>query len=851
MWRATPLVVRTRIRRHRASIVGLALIFGTAGGAAIAALTGAARVESSYDRLLTSTNAPDLFVPATADAVVAQLGGTEIVQDIRSVRAINGPVLVTTDGRHLGPSTATPCQTGEHEVAVAIAPTRWGTEGWSPMLLHEGRPPDPNALEIAVPIGAAERVGLEVGDRLWLIATHCADERPVRLATPISVTVTGIGAGPLDVAAPGVEAVLDIAVATPMLLTALADDPAAGEDVDDIAAVWLADDARFGDLGPASALVPPQLTVQERAETVRSALRPDAMALRLLAVLVLVAGFTVLAQLLSRHLRETGTDGPLLAALGATPRERWVHGLLHAVVVGIGAGVVAVVVAIGLSSRVPRGIADAIEPRRVVVHPPTLVLGGFGLLVVIVLLAAAPAWKASRPPRPVRPRVDGLVDRLARFARLGPAASTGIQAAVPARRGASFAGVRQGLVALATALAVVAGVQTFSAGLARLRVDPRLVGWGWDAVSIVGEDAEAARQRLAGRAEVERVSAGAFFPIGQGWQLSSGNTFADVLPIAFETGHDAVSPVVVEGRAPQGPDEIIVARPVATRLGIGIGDAVNLITPSVADALGAELGLASPNGGQSARTSTVEVVGTGVHILDLESAIVMTADGAESLLALTEAEEEAFRKRLRADQIDEFEAAQAQYAYRPHALYVDLRGGRDDPATYAGLGGAWMVPRTAEELIAEWTSLDLSRPSRIPDVLGGLFAVVSVAVLAYIVSTGIRFRRSELAIHRALGMRRRQVYATVGWQASTTLVVAALVGIPLGVIAGRLAWMSYARGLNVVPASMTPVWWLVAVVVVGVIVANAVAIVPGWRAVRRPALADLRANDAVLPAGVR
>jgi hypothetical protein len=63
--------------------------------------------------------------------------------------------------------------------------------------------------------------------------------------------------------------------------------------------------------------------------------------------------------------------------------------------------------------------------------------------------------------------------------------------------------------------------------------------------------------------------------------------------------------------------------------------------------------------------------------------------------------------------------------------------------------------------------------------------------------------------------------------------------------------MSYARGLNVVPASMTPVWWLVAVVVVGVIVANAVAIVPGWRAVRRPALADLRANDAVLPAGVR
>ena len=38
---------------------------------------------------------------------------------------------------------------------------------------------------------------------------------------------------------------------------------------------------------------------------------------------------------------------------------------------------------------------------------------------------------------------------------------------------------------------------------------------------------------------------------------------------------------------------------------------------------------------------------------------------------------------------------------------------------------------------------------------------------------------------KALGMTRRQVWAAVAWQTTLTLLIAVLVGAPLGVAAGR------------------------------------------------------------------
>jgi hypothetical protein len=822
----------------------LALLFGVAGGAVLAALAGAHRVETSYDRLLTEINAPDLLVPVATAEVSKQLTGTGVVETVRPVRGIARPVIRTTDGLYLGPDRTLPCQTGDHELNMMMASAAWGADGWSPMRLHEGRAPSPGSLEVAVPRTAADRVALRVGDRVELVATRCdGDEEPVLLEAPVALHVTAIGAGPLDVDAPGIDFALETVIGTTALVDALAGQADALTDVGEISALWLAEGRQLSDVGPAVGALVEELTVQDRVPVVRAGLRPDATALRVLAALTAIASVAVLGQVLARHLRQAEIDGPVLAALGASPRDRWLHGVVHAALIGVAAIGVAAVVAVAMSPRVPLGLAEAIEGSGGLwVHAPTMALGAVAVVAVIVALAIVPARRATRPSSPRGQVTESAAARLARWARLGPVATTGIRTAFEPGRGVSVASVRQGIAALALALGAVVGVHAFSAGLSQLRSDPRLLGWGWDALTFGEQDLDVIRTRLAALPDVERVTAGTWFPPSQGWQLSSGDSRANVYPVTFETGPDAIAPVVISGRAPEGPDEIVVARPLAQHLGVGIGDPVELTIPSTVDMLMQELG--EPGSTEpSLRTETLEVVGTGVIVTDLESGVAMTLDGAARMLALTAADVAQLEQRLSDDQLDDLRALQDDAAFRPHALFVDVRGGPSQAVELLeGVGGGWIVPQRAQDLLDRLVFLDLSRPGRVPDALGGLFTLVLVGVMAHVVSSGARARREDLAILRALGLRRRQVHAALRWQATATMLLAALLGVSLGVIVGRLAWTAYARDLYVVPVAVTPWWWIAIVVVATVIAANLVAIVPAWRAARRPPVEDLHAE---------
>jgi ABC-type lipoprotein release transport system permease subunit len=64
------------------------------------------------------------------------------------------------------------------------------------------------------------------------------------------------------------------------------------------------------------------------------------------------------------------------------------------------------------------------------------------------------------------------------------------------------------------------------------------------------------------------------------------------------------------------------------------------------------------------------------------------------------------------------------------------------------------------------------------------------------------------------------------WQATATIVVGLLVGLPLGVVLGRLLWTSFANQLDVVPHTSVPILALAAVALVAVVVANVAASLP-------------------------
>jgi putative ABC transport system permease protein len=80
-----------------------------------------------------------------------------------------------------------------------------------------------------------------------------------------------------------------------------------------------------------------------------------------------------------------------------------------------------------------------------------------------------------------------------------------------------------------------------------------------------------------------------------------------------------------------------------------------------------------------------------------------------------------------------------------------------------------------------------------------------------------------------LGFRRRQVSATVAWQATALAAVAALVGVPAGVIACRVGWSRFAGSIGVVPTPSVPAW-IALTAAASIVTANAIAYLPGRRA---------------------
>jgi predicted lysophospholipase L1 biosynthesis ABC-type transport system permease subunit len=121
-------------------------------------------------------------------------------------------------------------------------------------------------------------------------------------------------------------------------------------------------------------------------------------------------------------------------------------------------------------------------------------------------------------------------------------------------------------------------------------------------------------------------------------------------------------------------------------------------------------------------------------------------------------------------------------------------------------------------------------------------ALAAAAALGHALITSIRRRRRDLSILKTLGFLRRQVSATVAWQATTVATIALVVGIPIGIAAGRWAWTLFARQLGVA-AKPVAGWWAVLLAIPATwLVANVVAAIPGRAAARMQPAAALRSE---------
>ena len=123
-----------------------------------------------------------------------------------------------------------------------------------------------------------------------------------------------------------------------------------------------------------------------------------------------------------------------------------------------------------------------------------------------------------------------------------------------------------------------------------------------------------------------------------------------------------------------------------------------------------------------------------------------------------------------------------------------------------------------------------------PLTLAAVLGVLAVGTLAHVLLTGVRRRRRDLAVLKTLGFTRGQVLRTVAWEASALAGAALVVGIPLGVIAGRWAWAVFAGATGVASQATVDLPLVLLAIPVTLLLANVIAAWPGWTAARlRPA----------------
>ena len=119
-----------------------------------------------------------------------------------------------------------------------------------------------------------------------------------------------------------------------------------------------------------------------------------------------------------------------------------------------------------------------------------------------------------------------------------------------------------------------------------------------------------------------------------------------------------------------------------------------------------------------------------------------------------------------------------------------------------------------------------------PLVLGAVLALLAVGTLAHVLLTSVRRRRRDLAVLKTLGLVRSQVLRVVAWEASALAAAALLIGLPLGVLAGRWAWAIFAGSAGVSGVADVPVPLILLAIPVTLALANLIAAEPGWDAAR-------------------
>ncbi len=467
--------------------------------------------------------------------------------------------------------------------------------------------------------------------------------------------------------------------------------------------------------------------------------------LLLFAAAVLIASIVLVGQAFLRSAHAGADSVPPLRSMGMAPRNL-VRGIAlpHLLTVAV-AIVVAAFTAVLLSTRFPIGLARRLDPDVGMRLRPGYVFGG-ALLVGVAAVVATMVSSVLATRASLRHAGGGRVRMVGAASRAGAPVPAAVGASLaleqPARAGS--AQVRPALLATVGAVLGVVGAVTLVGGIDDALANPARSGVNWD-VGIDGAERGDGRRPLQDDPRVEDLA------VARRVASQVGGKDAPVYTVESLKG--AMDFSVLEGRAPEGPDEALLGARTAKVLGLGIGDEVTVGPTDVPS----------------------RVVGIGL--------LMQTAHGA-------------FDEGAR--------VSPAAFEDR----YGDWRRTSARPSSWPACRGprtgnrsstrCWQTGPLAYEPGPVPDVSNLANVRRLPYLLAGFLVVLGLGAAAHALLTVSRRRRKELAVLRAIGLTPGQTGACVAWQAVVVAGIALVIGIPLGLIIGRQAWRAVADAVPLV-----------------------------------------------------
>jgi putative ABC transport system permease protein len=771
--------------RRRAWLV-VALIAGLFAGVVVAVAAGARRTDSALARFDAAEHAPDelIFTPPGASqtfatvpaARIARLPDVEWMATLREV-SIADPADVSL---------------------IVPVDTDIGTKYMRKKILS-GRDVDPQrADEITVSFVLAHDHHLHVGQTLRLDAQLVGSNR----TRAFRFHIVGIDAAPSEFP-PQTGEGTETAWATPAFGRSIGNSievyRGTAVKLRDGAASVARFEAAVSKLAGSRILELYALTDQN--VNTQHSIHLQAVALWLLAALLALAGALVVAQLLTRQARFEATDFPVLRGLGMSRRNLFLVGMLRVGVISVAAAVIAIGFAIAASPLLPVGLARIAEPHPgVSIDALVLLVGAIATVVLVGLLSVPSVAREAGTAERRRDRAATRSPLLGALQRApAPSVAIGTTFAFERRRARGSVPVRSTIVGASVGLVALVAAFAFTASLDRLLATPRLYGVTFDAyaTSLGSNDVSGALPAIRSTPGVARTALGyAGIPLAIDGARVDGMAFAPAQPRAME-------PEAVRGRLPERAGEIMLGTRTIERLHASVGGTVQVQIER----------------GKAARAT---VVGTGVFPtlsdqLGLGTGALMTVPGLQRVLGPTPPPP-------------------------PDHIFVGFDRGADPAAVERALSGR-VGPGTDVAVLDVQRPVDLvnfGRVQSLPLVLAAILAALSALTMAHLLVTSIHRHRTELAVLRAMGCAPSQVYRTVAVIATSLAALALLIGVPVGLLAGREIWHRFGDGLGIATRASVPVLALAIIVPATIVAANLLSWLPGRSAARGRVASILR-----------